>query len=217
MRAPLTGMIFLLELTHDLNALPVLLVGSVSALCVTVLLLRRSILTEKLARRGQHITREYAVDVFELIRVGDVMDRQPPLVPADTTVADLNERISEPESLISQRQATLITENGKLAGIVTRGDLLRAQQTRNADSLTVIQAGSTDLTTAFADETLDLAINKMLQRNIGRLPVVDREDPRKVVGYLGRAEILTARMRRRDEEHLRGKGPLLARSALKIQ
>src|SRR5256885_12422825 len=55
----LTGMFFLLELTHDFHALPALLVGSVAALCVTVLLLRRSILTEKLARRGQHIAREY--------------------------------------------------------------------------------------------------------------------------------------------------------------
>lgn len=61
MRSPLTGMFFLLELTHDLNALPLLLCGSVAALAVTVLLLRRSILTEKLARRGQHIAREYSV------------------------------------------------------------------------------------------------------------------------------------------------------------
>jgi hypothetical protein len=62
-------MVFVLELTHDLNALPALLIGSVAALCVTVLLLRRSILTEKLARRGQHIAREYSVDIFELTRV----------------------------------------------------------------------------------------------------------------------------------------------------
>ena len=58
MRSPLTGMFFLLELTADFNALPALLCGSVAALAVTVLLMRRSILTEKLARRGQHIARE---------------------------------------------------------------------------------------------------------------------------------------------------------------
>ncbi len=89
MRSPLTGMVFILELTHDLNALPALLVGSVAALCVTVLLLRRSILTEKLARRGQHIAREYSVDVFELVRVADVMDRNPPTIDAATPVAVL--------------------------------------------------------------------------------------------------------------------------------
>ena len=81
MRSPLTGLVFILELTHDFNALPALLVGSVAALCVTVLLLRRSILTEKLARRGQHIAREYSVDVFERLRVGDVMDPHPKAGP----------------------------------------------------------------------------------------------------------------------------------------
>src|ERR1043166_8773741 len=77
MRSPFTGMVFLLELTHDLNALPALLIGCVAALGVTVLLLRRSILTEKLARRGHHITREYSVDLFELLRVSEVMDANP--------------------------------------------------------------------------------------------------------------------------------------------
>lgn len=73
MRSPLTGIFFMLELTADFNALPALLCGSVAALGVTVLLMRRSILTEKLARRGQHIAREYSVDIFELMRVGEVM------------------------------------------------------------------------------------------------------------------------------------------------
>jgi CBS domain-containing protein len=207
MRAPLTGMVFLLELTHDLNALPALLIGSVAALCVTVLLLRRSILTEKLARRGQHITREYAVDVFELIRVGEVMDTTPPMVTADTLIAELTQRISEAGSKFAHRQATLITENGHLAGIVTRGDLLRAQQSDDAGTITVLRAGTADPVTAFADETLNEAMNKMLQRDIGRLPVVERGDPRKIVGYLGRAEILAARMRHREEEHRREKWP----------
>ncbi len=78
MRSPLTGAVFILELTHDLNSLPALMIGSAAALCMTVLLLKRSILTEKLARRGQHIAREYSVDRFEVTRVADVMDRNPP-------------------------------------------------------------------------------------------------------------------------------------------
>ncbi len=81
MRSPFTGMVFMLELTHDLNALPALMVGSVAALGVTVLLMRRSILTEKIARRGHHITREYSVDLFNLLRVGEVMDENPPTIP----------------------------------------------------------------------------------------------------------------------------------------
>ena len=84
MRSPLTGMFFMLELTGDFHALPALLCGSVAALAVTVLLMKRSILTEKLARRGQHIAREYSVDLFELMRVGDVMDRDCTVLPANT-------------------------------------------------------------------------------------------------------------------------------------
>lgn len=207
MRAPLTGMVFLLELTQDLNALPALLVGSVAALCVTVLLLRRSILTEKLARRGQHLSREYAVDVFELIRVGEVMDPTPPVVVAETPAVDLAARIGEAGSAFARRQATLITDNGELVGIVTRGDLLRAQRAVASGTLTVLQAGTADPVTAYTDETLNYALNKMLQRNIGRLPVVERGAPRRIVGYLGRAEILAARMRLRDEEQHREKWP----------
>lgn len=207
MRAPLTGMVFLLELTHDLNALPALLVGTVAALCVTVLLLRRSILTEKLARRGQHITREYAVDLFELMRVGDVMDTTPPVVTAETTVAALMERIAEAGSTLARRQATLITAEGRLAGIVTRGDLLRAQRATGAGTLTVLEAGTADPATAFTDETLSEAMKKMLQRDIGRLPVVARGAPGTIVGYLGRAEILAARLRHQADEQRREKWP----------
>ena len=81
-------------MTHDLNALPGLLTGCVAALGVTVLLLRRSILTEKLARRGHHITREYSVDLFELTLVGDVMASQAPSIPASLTVAEFSRRIA---------------------------------------------------------------------------------------------------------------------------
>lgn len=215
MRSPLTGMVFLLELTHDLNALPALLVGTVAALCVTVLMLRRSILTEKLARRGQHITREYAVDVFALIRVGEVMDRTPPVVSAQATVAALADQLAQPGSTVSRRQAILIERDGKLAGIVTRGDLLRAQRAEDANTITVVDAGTADPMTVFPDATLDEAMGKMLQHNIGRLPVVAREDSRKIVGYLGRAEILAARMRGHEEERQREKGPLFSRPVQK--
>ena len=210
MRAPLTGMIFVLELTHDFNALPALLVGSVAALCVTVLLLRRSILTEKLARRGQHIAREYSVDVFELGRVGDVMDRNPPIVPPETTVAELADRIARNDQRVARRQAVFVAEgNRQLLGVVTRGDLLRARGDAHSS---VLEAGSTELVVAFPDETLRDAIAKMLRHEIGRLPVVAREEPTRIVGYLGRADILAARNRQHDEEETLEKGPLLMRA-----
>ncbi len=211
MRSPLTGMVFVLELTHDLNILPALLVGSVAALCVTVLLLRRSILTEKLARRGQHIAREYSVDVYEVTRVGEVMDRNPPTIGADETVSALWQRIVKGDPAVTRRQATIIVDAaGCLAGIITRGDVVRALERDPAGRMTVLEAAHTDVTVTHPDETLNDAIAKMLKRNIGRMPVVDSADQGRVVGYLGRADILAARMRYYEEEERREMGPLLS-------
>ncbi len=210
MRSPLTGMIFILELTHDLNSLPALMIGSVAALCVTVLLLRRSILTEKLARRGQHIAREYSVDVFELMRVSDVMDQSPPTIPAETTVSALADRIARGDPAVATRQGTLIVDaTGSLAGIITRNDLMKVLQAGTAARTTVLEAGSRDLAVTHADVTLHEAIALMLKRGIGRLPVVDRDNPTRLVGYLGRADILAAKLRRQEEEERRERGPIL--------
>ena len=210
MRSPLTGMFFVLELTHDLNALPALLVGTLAGLAVTVLLLRRSILTEKLARRGQHITREYSVDIFSLARVADVMDRTPPTVAADVTVSALAARIAGGDPLLSRRQGVVVLdEAGRLAGIITRGDIMDSLQANTAGTTTVLAAARKDVIVAYPNETLHEAVARMLQRDIGRLPVVDPADPRRVVGYLGRADILAARVKLHEEENLRQKGPLL--------
>ena len=217
MQAPLTGMIFVLELSHDLNTLPALLVGSVAALGVTVLWLRRSILTEKLARRGQHIAREYSVDLLELTRDADVMDKDVPIVPAETTVLELSNRIAQNDPKIATRQATLIVDQEqKLIGIITRGDILRSLRESMIGTMTVLEAGESKLVVAYEDESLHDAAVRMLKHDIGRLPVVDRQDPRRVIGYLGRSAILTAQARFYEEEEVRGRGlslpPMLQRT-----
>ncbi len=209
MRSPLTGMVFVLELSHDINTLPALLVGSATALGVTVLLLRRSILTEKLARRGQHIAREYSVDLLELMRVGEVMDKEIPTIAAESTVAELSRRIADGDPVLSRRQGTLIlTRENKLTGIITRGDVLRSLQQHPAGMMTVLEAGKQDLVVTYPDEPLHDAVAKMLRHDIGRLPVVNRHDPGKVLGYLGRASVLAARVRHHEEEEIRGRGPI---------
>ncbi len=206
MRSPLTGMFFILELSHDLSALPALLVGSVAALGITVLLLRRSILTEKLARRGQHVAREYSVDLLELTRVAEVMDDEVPTVPAEMTVMELSNRIAGGDRRVSRRQGTLIldTEN-KLVGIVTRGDILRALRQDPSGAMTVLQVCRRELIVAYPDEALHDAIARMLEHDIGRLPVVKRGEPGQVIGYLGRASILAARARYHEQEVIRSR------------
>jgi len=86
MRAPLTGAIFAVELTGDYHALPAMLAASTAAYAVTVLLMKRSILTEKIARRGQHVSREYGVDPHELTRVSEIMVREVDILAADLPV-----------------------------------------------------------------------------------------------------------------------------------
>jgi CBS domain-containing protein len=210
MRSPLTSMIFTLELTHDLNLLPALLVSCIAAHALTVLLLRRSILTEKVARRGFHVSREYSVDPLAVLRVGEVMDQKPPTVPANMKVSELSDLIASGDPELSHRQGTLIVdEKGQVAAIITRGDLVRAIE-KAPPGTTVLEAGTQDLIIAFPDEILHEAVTKMVRHDIGRLPVVRRDNPRQLVGYLGRASVMTARLRRHEEEHHREPGWLHA-------
>jgi CIC family chloride channel protein len=207
MRSPLTAMIFVLELTHDFNVLPALLVGCVAAHAVTVLLMRRSILTEKVARRGYHLTREYSVDPFTLVRVGEIMDTDLHTIPASMSVAELSTRIAQGDPAVTRHQAIpIVTDQDQLAGIITRGDVLRALGQDPGGRMTVLEAGSTRLLVTYPDALVDEALTTMLRNNVGRLPVVSRENPSQLVGYLGRATILEARMRRLDEEQLREPG-----------
>src|SRR5206468_9445864 len=94
MRAPFTAIVFMVEATHDINLLPALLVACVAADAVTVLLMRRSILTEKVARRGYHLTREYSANPLHLLRVQDVME--PPVLQ----VADPTPAVTYPDELL---------------------------------------------------------------------------------------------------------------------
>ena len=100
----------------------------------------------------------------------------------------------------------IVDEQDRLVGIITRGDIVRALRQNQAAEMTVAEAGSTELAVAFPDEPLHAALTKMLNRDIGRLPVVERNNPTRVVGYLGRAAILSARMRLHEEENIRQRG-----------
>jgi len=204
MGAPFTAMVFALELTHDLNTLPGLLVACIASSAVTVLMMKRSILTEKVARRGYHIMREYVVDPLEAVRVGEVMDSGVETVSPKMTVSELADHIATGQAKFIRRQGTLIVdEDGKLAGIITRGDVLRSLQREPEGKSSVLEAGSSRLIVAYPDELLREAITKMVQNDIGRLPVVIREDPSHLLGYLGRASVMTARLRLHESEYVR--------------
>jgi CIC family chloride channel protein len=204
MRSPLTGIVFGIELTHDVAALPALLAGCAAAHGVTVLFLRRSILTEKLARRGLHLSREYAVDPLRLARVAEIMDPRPVAIQAELPLAGLSARLAAGDAGLGRHHAwPILDPRGDLAGILTRGDLVRALGRPGGGSLTALEAGNRAPATAFPDETLEEAMDRMLNLGVGRLLVVRRDNPVQLIGYLGRPSLLSARLRSMDEESRR--------------
>ena len=214
MRSPLTAMIFALELTQDLNLLPGLLAGCVAAHGVTVLLLRRSILTEKVARRGYHVMREYGVDPLTMVRVAEVMDKNPPLVSANMPLAELSDRIARGDSEVNRHEGLLVVdEKQQLAGIITRGDVVRALAENGHNDITVSAAGSHNVIVTYADELLYEAVSKMVNNNVGRLPVMSRRDPRRIVGYIGRSNLMAGRLRHFEDEYVRERRYLRRRQA----
>ena len=133
------------------------------------------------------------------------MDKNVPTIPSTMTVAELSARISSGDPL-SQRQGTpIVDEKNALAGIITRSDLMKAME-HGRDAATVLDVGSRRIVVGYPDELLRDAVKRMLDSGIGRLPIVERENPRRLVGYLGRAGVMAARVRMFEEEHLRERG-----------
>ncbi len=207
-RATFSFIIFAFEITRDYNCvLPLMLVAVIADGIAMLFMPRSSIMTEKLARRGLRVHQDYEADVLSQTLVAETMERVPPVIPAGTKVGEVAERIARHDPAVARYEALLILNDaGKLTGIVTRGDILRALDNDPTGATTVEEAGSTKLVVTYPDELVSEAAAKMLHRDIGRLPVVDREDVQKVVGYLGRAAILSARTRRLRDEHFREPG-----------
>ncbi|HTE90364.1 MAG TPA: chloride channel protein [Terriglobales bacterium] len=207
-RATFSFIIFAFEITRDYNSvLPLMLVSVIADGIGLLLMPGGSIMTEKLERRGLRIHQDYEPDVQQQVRVFETMDPEAPTLPANMPVAELAELIARRDPEVNRHQGMIILdEDGKLCGIITRGDVLRALDTDPQGTMSVLEAGTRDVVVSYPDEVLYEASAKMLRNNVGRLPVVDRNDPRRVVGYLGRPGIMAARLRRLEEEHVREPG-----------
>jgi chloride channel protein, CIC family len=215
MRSPLTAVAFMIELTGDLAVLPALLVACAAAHAVTVLFMRRSILTEKVARRGYHVNREYSVSPLARVRVENVMERDVPTLRADTTMESIAQRLATGDSVLGRRYAwPLVDEQGVLTGLVTRGDLTQALSRPDTANMTVQQVGASRLIVAYPDELLEEAVARMARAGIGRVLVVDRDNPKRLLGYLGRTGIADAWRELVQEEELREAGWITSRFRL---
>ncbi len=192
-RSPLTAMIFAVELTHDQNALLPLLVACMTAYAISVLVLRRSILTEKVARRGFHVTREYAVDPLEALLVREVMATNVLTVELHGPVPELVAELADGHRR-RQRLYPVLERDGRLAGVVTGSDLASLGRMLGSGEGAPELAGLVhEAVVAYPDETLRHAAERMATRRLGVLPVVDRDDPARLVGLISQFDLLRAR------------------------
>jgi H+/Cl- antiporter ClcA len=183
MRSPLTGVVFTLELTHSWNALMPLLIAATSAYALSALILKRSVLTEKIARRGLHLTREYSVDPLEVFFVDEVMHREvTTFAPADL-VADAALAADDPSRLYP-----VIEPEGHVLGVVTHRKLHTAD---GAGSVGELMTG--DPVVAYPDDTLRDVVYRFVEHNITKAPVVERGEGTLLLGTVSLAQLLHAR------------------------
>jgi CBS domain-containing protein len=199
MRSPFTGVVFVVELTHDLNSLLPLLIAVVFAHAVTVLLLKRSILTEKVSRRGFHLSREYETDPLEILFVRDVMESNVTAIPASMTQGEIAAAIGGERR--AQGLFAVVDASGELVGVVTRWVLEQWAADASVDGESRPLASVVhEPITAHADEPLRVVVNRMAETGRTDLPVVDRADKRKLIGRVTLRDMLKARVRHLEEE-----------------
>lgn len=198
MRAPLTATFFAVELTGNTHVLVPLITACAAAHAVTVLLMKRSILTEKIARRGHHIVREYRVDPFALTRVGEVMTREVETVPASMTLHGAAAFLTAPDT--RHPSFPVVDETGHVLGIIDPPSVLRWRRAgKHRKSSLGELLGGTKITLAYPDEYLESLANKLMTANVAHLPVVSRTDDR-LVGYVGWKDLMRVRLKLQAEE-----------------
>ncbi|HEY5209101.1 MAG TPA: chloride channel protein [Stellaceae bacterium] len=193
MRSPLTAIVFAIELTHNLGALLPLTVACVAAHGTTVLLLRRSILTEKVARRGHHVLREYIVDPFETMRVGEIMAKPVDTLTADMSVGDAVAFFSAPDVPQRHKSYPVIDDNGRLVGMAARADALRWTVAGWPSGQTLGDLVADQyLAVGYEDELVGRLADRMAADDVSRVPILRRGD-NKMVGLVARRDLLRVR------------------------
>ncbi|HEY2709246.1 MAG TPA: chloride channel protein [Caulobacteraceae bacterium] len=197
MRAPLTGALFAAELTGDFQALPALLAAAATAYGVTVLLMKRSILTEKIARRGLHLSREYSVDPFQMMRVREVMVENVETLPASMPVDQAVAFFTAPE--VRHKSYPVVDSRGVVVGLAPRAEVMRwlSEGPHEGQTLSEVVSDAGMLRGA-PDEAVGRLAEQMVEREVGRVPIVDGGG--RLVGLVTRKDLLRVHARQRAQE-----------------
>lgn len=203
MRSPFTGIVFAIELTHDLNMMLPLMIAVTIAHAFTVLTLRRSILTEKVSRRGYHLTREYSIDPLEILFVREVVRTNIVALSASMTIEHTRAVVGEAPRL-RRRQRLYPVVDGKqhLLGVVTRSHLEDTIATAPG-SMRIGDIAQSLAVVAYPDEPLRAVVHRMASTGLTRFPVVERDAGRRLVGMISLSDLLEGRTRTLEAEHRR--------------
>ena len=174
MRSPLTGIVFALELTHDVNMMLPLLIAVTVAHGFTVLVMRRSILTEKIARRGFHLSREYAIDPLEILFVREVMRTTIAALPADARLDSLAHSFHGDTHRRRQRLYPVVDDRRTLIGVATRTDVQKLVDSDRDGAPPLTSIMRSDPVVAYPDESLRLVVYRMAETGLTRFPVIER-------------------------------------------
>lgn len=192
-RALLASVIFAFEVTHQPLSLLPLLGGCTSAFLISSLLMRHTIMTEKIARRGARVLAEYSTDFLDQVLVKDAAIRNVVALAADDSLADVRAWLASQAPGTQHQGFPVLDRDGFFLGALTRRDILDSQAPESAP-LRQILHGSPAI--VFEDNSLREAADHIVNENVGRLAVVARGNPRRVTGWLTRSDILAAHRRR---------------------
>ncbi len=192
-RALLASVVFAFEVTHQPLSLLPLLGGCTAAFLISSLLMRNTIMTEKIARRGVRVLAEYSTDFLDQVLVKDAATRDVVALAADDTLGDVRAWFASQVPGTEHQGFPVLDRDGLLAGVVTRREIFDASE---PESTPLLQTLKNPPAIVFEDNSLREAADHMLNENVGRLAVVARNSPRKVVGWITRSNLLTAHRQR---------------------
>jgi H+/Cl- antiporter ClcA len=198
-RALLTSVVFAFETTRQPIGLLPLLGGCTASFLLSCLLMRNTIMTEKIARRGVRVPGEYAADFLEQVTAGLCASKPVITLKADDPLAAVRAWIAARGPGSAHQGFPVVDAAGALVGVVTRRDLLDPQSPDEAPVRDLLRR---PLAVVFEDSSLREAADHMVHEGVGRLPVVSRAEPRVPVGILTRSDLLAAHRRRLDETHV---------------
>ncbi|HEX4268340.1 MAG TPA: chloride channel protein [Steroidobacteraceae bacterium] len=193
LRCPLTATVFAIELTGDLSVMPAVLVACVASFAVTVLIMRRSILTERLARRGRHLTYEYTVDPFEVMRVSEIMTHPVDTLPPQMSTEEALMFFDTENGVKRHKSYPVVDDAASVVSMVSRADVLRWSREGWPEGQTLGEMPDVgEVFVGYTDELVGHLADRMASADVGRVPIVDRATG-KLAGLLARRDLLRVR------------------------